>query len=91
MKLTLTKITHKQTVSNALPYVEMTFYYPEKSKTVVYSVWSFIHTEANNLIHVWDNAQKAQVGKTYNLRFQKTEIDGRQQFVVTMLEEIATK
>lgn len=88
MKLILTKITHKQTVHNALPYIEMTFYYGEKKKTVVYSVWSFIHTEANNLLHVWENAQKAEVGQTFHLRFQKVMIDDKEQFVVTMLDEI---
>lgn len=88
MKLILTEITRKQTVQNAHPYIEMTFYYGEKNKTVVYSVWSFIHTEANHLRHVWDNAEKAQVGQTFNLRFHKADIDGKEQFVVTMLEEI---
>lgn len=88
MKLILTKVTHKQTAQNAHPYIELTFYYGEKKKSVVYSVWSFIHNDANSLKNVWDNAQKAQVGQTFNLRFQKVLIDDKEQFVVTMLEEI---
>lgn len=88
MKLILTALTHKTTTRNNLPYVEMTFYYGEKSKTVKYSVWSFIHTEANGLLQVWNNAKSAVVGNTYNVRFQKVIIEDKEQFVVTLMEEI---
>lgn len=88
MKLILTKITRKQTVQNALPYIEMTFYYGEKNKTVSYNVWSFIHNEKNGLQHVWENAQKAEPPQTFNVQFQKVMIDDKLQFVVTRLDEI---
>lgn len=88
MKLILTKITHKATVQNNLPYTEMTFYYGEKNKSVVYSVWSFVHNEKNNLKQVWDNAQRAEVGQTFNVQFQKVLIDDKLQFVVTRMDEI---
>ena len=90
MMLILTDATLRHTTSNNLPYIALQFYYPAKSKTVEYKVWSFIHNEANGLQRVWDVANRPMLGKTYELYFEKRSVNGMTQFVVTRLEQILT-
>lgn len=87
MKLLLTATQNKST-KNSLPYIELTFKYPDKEKVVKYCVWSFIHNKENGLEAVWNKALTAKVGSTYNLHFQKVVIQEQLQFVVTCLDLI---
>ena len=88
MKLILTDAELKRTTSNDLDYIVLSFFYPAKNKSVQYSVWSFIHTEANGLAKVWTNATRAEVGGVYNVHFEKRQVNGLTQFVVTMLDRV---
>lgn len=88
MKLLLTSIINKQTAKNNLPYMELTFKYPERDKTVKYCVWSFVHNKENGLQQVWNKALAAKIGTLYNMHFQKATIQGQLQFVITCLDAI---
>ena len=87
MKLILTAVKNK-TTKNSLPYIELTFKYPDKEKVVTYRVWSFIHNKENGLEAVWNNALDAKVGSTYNLHYQKLVFQEQLKFVVTYLDII---
>lgn len=86
MQLVLKTKTKKTTKTNE-PYYELWFEYPDGSKKVRYWVWSFVHNDTNNLSHIWDTVEQAQLGDLYNLQFRKSIISNRMQFVITVLED----
>lgn len=85
LKLILTALENKTTKNN-LPFLELTFKYPDNEKVVKYCVWSFIHTKENGLESVWNKAQTAKVGCTYNLHYQKLVFQEQLHFVITCLD-----
>ena len=85
LKLILTALENK-TTRNGLPFIELTFKYPDNEKVVKYCVWSFIHTKENGLESVWNKAQTAKVGCTYNLHYQKLVFQEQLHFVITCLD-----
>jgi len=85
LKLLLTAVENK-TTKNGLPFFELTFKYPDKEKVVKYCVWSFIHNKENGLEAVWDKAQTAKVGSTYDIHYQKLVFQEQLHFVITCLD-----
>lgn len=85
MQLILIGKENKNT-KNGLPFLELTFKYPNNEKVVRYCVWSFIHTKENGLESVWNKAQTANVGSTYNLHYQKLVFQEQLHFVITCLD-----
>ena len=85
LKLLLTAVENK-TTKNGLPFFELTFKYPDKEKVVKYCVWSFIHNKENGLKTVWDKAQTAKVGSTYDIHYQKLVFQEQLHFVITCLD-----
>jgi len=85
LKLLLNAVENK-TTKNGLPFFELTFKYPDKEKVVKYCVWSFIHNKENGLEAVWDKAQTAKVGSTYDIHYQKLVFQEQLHFVITCLD-----
>ena len=88
LKLILTAVENKTTKNN-LPFLELTFKYPNKDKVVKYCVWSFIHTKENGLETVWNKAQTAKVGSTYDIHYQKLVFEEQLHFVITCLDIVS--
>lgn len=76
-------------MTNKLPYIELTFKYPDKDKVVKYCLWSFVHNKENGLEQVWNKALGAEIGKMYNMHYQKAQIHGQTQFVITCFDYVA--
>ena len=81
LKLILTAVENKTTKNN-LPFFELTFKYPDNDKEVKYCVWSFIHNKENGLETVWNKAQTAKIGSTYDIHYQKLMIQEQLHFVI---------
>ena len=87
MKLELISKTYNIT-KNKQPYITLNFKYLDTGKEVTYNIWGFVHQKEQDLIHIWEAAQKAVVGQKFIVHFQKVEVQEQLQFIVTCLKRL---
>jgi len=88
MKLILIDKQYRVTKNNSQPYITLKFKNLDNGKEATYNIWGFVHNKEESLKHIWDEAQKAMIGDSYILHFQKMDIQGQLQFIVTCLKRL---